>query len=384
MKIRHLYFFFLITFLSLSGSVPSANAQKIMEQFKKELPVYDFLPQDEFDKKTIFHEVVPQGDKELTFSISLPKDWQESKELSLNSQKVSNKVFGEIAKYHSPSRPIGRSRFTIEAIKIDYEISAMHWFMNFVLKNAITLEGIKEYSPSRVEALYVVVEKDVNYAVRSIAQITGNRMVLARFFTPFTAWDQERALQNQVMSTFDLKKPKAVDIEALKDFVFLDIAKMKYPESWYLKEPNTRSVDEMGLRLVNLNEINVLNGRIDVALVSSYSERTLEQQYDWHKKEIENTGLQIKALIGKEEDNFEFHPEMDYAFVDVYAAQNKVPYIINYELWVAVMAGEGYFYYVTLLTPSRDDEFFVWSRNVEAFKIVARNIGPHDLLLYAE
>ena len=166
--------------------------------------------------------------------------------------------------------------------------------------------------------------------------------------------------------------------------IFLDVAEMKYPESWYLKDPNTRSVDEMSVRLVNLNEINVLNGKIDVNIISTYSEQKLNERYEWHKKEIEKTGLEIRGLIGKEEDKFEFHPEMDFAFVDTYAAQNKVPYIINYELWIAVMAGEGYFYYVTLLTPSRDDEFFVWSRNVEAFKILVKNIGPQEILLYDE
>lgn len=380
------YFIVLALIFPIFAGIPSgaAQAQKIMEQFEKELPTYPPLPIEEFEEKTEPHDVVPFNDKELTYSINLPKGWSENEDKSLNNYTVSDKVLGEIAEYYSPARAGGRSRFTIEALEIKYEISALHWFMNYALTNSLSLEGVKEYTKSKVEALYIVVEKDVNYAVRTVAQISGNRIILAKFYTPFTVWNEERALQNQVMNTFDLKYPKSVNIEKLKSMIFLDVAEMQYPESWYLKDPNTRSVDEMSVRLVNLNEINVLNGKIDVNIISTYSEQKLEERYEWHKKEIEKTGLQIKGLIGKEEDNFEFHPEMDFAFVDAYAAQNKVPYIINYELWIAVMAGEGYFYYVTLLTPSRDDEFFVWSRNVEAFKILVKNIGPQEILIYDE
>ncbi len=373
--------FLVIACFSFLVLAQAASAQKIMGQFKKELPKYEFMPEKDFKEKTALYDTVPFEDKELSYSIRLPKIWKESENLSLNTYKVSDKILGEIVRYYSEPRLGDRSRFAIQVLQLDYEISALHWFMNHVITNAITLEGIKEYNKSKVEALYVTIEEDVSYAVRVVAQMTGDRMVLAKYYTPISYWDEERVMQNQVMSSFNLKYPKAVHIEDLKSIQFLDVAEMKYPKSWFLKKPNMRSVDDMSVRLVSLNEINVLNGKIDIAMISTYSQRNLEDQFDWHKKEIEKTGLEIKYLMEKAEDQFTFHPEMDFSFVDVYKAQNKIPYIINYELWIAVMAGQGYFYYVTLLTPSRDEEFFVWSRNLESMKIVVENLGPQDLLL---
>jgi len=369
-------------FLILALWSQAAAAQNIREQFEKKLPVYEseFLPAEQFEETTQAYDVVPFDDEELHYKVRLPKDWTESKTEGLNTYTVSDKVLGEIARYYSPAELGLRSRFSIEVMQVKYEISALHWFMNHVITNAITLQGVKEYSDSRVEALYVLVIDDTSFVVRSVVQMTGDRIVLAQLFTPLKLWQEQRGVQNQIINSFDLTTPKAVNIEELKTMRFLDIARMQYPASWYIKQPNTRSVDEMSVRLVNLNEINVLNGKIDIDLISTYSDHSLEEQYETLKKEIEETGLEIQYLMDKAEGEFTFHPEMDYGFVDVYKAQNKIPYIINYELWIAVMGGEGYFYYVTLLTPSRDDEFFVWSRNVETMKIVVEHLGPDEIL----
>jgi len=351
-----------------------ATAQKIYKQFKKELPHYDDLPIQEFEAKTTLYDVIPHEDPGLSYKVRLPKSWTESKSLGWNVYKTSDKVLGEIVRYYSEARLDSRSRFSLDVLELSHEISALHWFMHYTITNSIMLQGIEEYGKSKIEALYIIVENGTSYAVRAIAQITGNRIVLAKFYTPIAYWKEERALQDQVMRSFSLKYPKDRYIEDLKTIYFLDIAQMKYPQSWFVKEPNMRSVDYMSLRLVNLSKSNTLDGKIDINLISTYSDKDLQSQYEWHKKEIEKTGLRIQSLIDKAEDGFNLGSDMDFGFVDVYKALNVNTDIINYELWIAVMAGEGYFYYVTLLTPARDEEFFVWSKNVEAMKIVVQNL----------
>ena len=43
-----------------------------------------------------------------------------------------------------------------------------------------------------------------------------------------------------------------------------------------------------------------------------------------------------------------------------------------YEYWITIMAYGDYFYFMTLTTPSRETDFFKWSRNVQTYQTVSR------------
>lgn len=358
----------------------SAPAQDILAQFEKELPVYtnEFVAQEQFEADTTLYEEVPFKDENLAYSIRLPKTWTKAEQAGLSAYSVSNKVLGEIARYNSEARLEERSRVTIQVIQLERQMSALNWFMQYAINKGITLEGVKEFSYSRVEALHVEIKKDISYAVRTISWITGNRLVFVEFHTPFDVWKQERVVQSQIMADFKLVSPAAPDVEKLKDFYFLDIAQFSYPKSWILNSPKLRSIDEMEAQLINNNDIGDLDGNIDVRLISAYSEFSLEQAIEQTKEKLKKTGLEINDLMAKKDDDFKFDPNMKFGVVDVYKALSYVPYVIKYELWMAIMADDQYFYFVTLLTPSRDDDFFVWSKNVDAFKIVVSKTRPQE------
>jgi len=35
-----------------------------------------------------------------------------------------------------------------------------------------------------------------------------------------------------------------------------------------------------------------------------------------------------------------------------------------------------YYYFVTLLTPSRDEDYYSWARNTQTFRVLVENIQP--------
>ena len=273
-----------------------ANAQAFMEPFSKDLPVYEdeFVPEESFSQQTHFYKEKPFGDKSLGYEIRLPHSWKPAEQLDSTAQNISNKVLGDIARYNSEARLEERSRIVIQVSELEHQMSALHWFMQYAISKGITLEGIKEFSYSHIQALHVIIEKDISYAVRTIAWISGNRMMFVKFYTPFDVWKDERVLQSQIMNSFKLTSPAPAEIEPLKPFYFLDIGQFKYPKSWGLNSPKFRSIDEMKASVINYSDVGELDGKIDVKLISAYSEISLEEAIEQTKEDLKLLKESIK------------------------------------------------------------------------------------------
>ena len=80
---------------------------------------------------------------------------------------ISEKVLNEVARYVSPPRFNLRSFFTMQVMELTYEISAGDWLIYTLLRSGSTINALTEYSPEEAEALYVIVEGDITYIVRT-------------------------------------------------------------------------------------------------------------------------------------------------------------------------------------------------------------------------
>jgi len=52
--------------------------------------------------------------------------------------------------------------------------------------------------------------------------------------------------------------------------------------------------------------------------------------------------------------------------------------MLKYELWATILKNDDYYYIVTLLAPTREQEFFVWSRASEVYKIVLSTLRRYE------
>ncbi len=359
-----------------------AVAQKLLEDYKKPLPNITFFSETEFNVKTDRHSDVPYGDKSLSYQMRIPKGWITSKARGLSNFAGSSKIMGEVARFYGPPRLDFRSYFTLEVVNLEYQITAEQWFFQYLMDRGHSIQGMQSFGNSKSEALYVVLGMETSYAVRGIAFINGKRIVLAQYFIPLNYWEDERQMQAQVIDSFNLTNLDKGSIEEFLKYDFLDIASLEYPESWTLKKLPLRSIDRMGAKILNVstkgyedNQVQALEGRIDVDLVSYYEAESLESEIKIFKANLEKEGLSIHSLIETKED-YIFHDDINFAKTDVFKTENIMQNLLNYELWITIMGAGEYYYFLTLLTPSREDDYNIWVRNTQAYKVVVERFKP--------
>lgn len=388
--IHILKIFMLTAFVFVYGGAADAHAQKVLQDFKKPLPVIEKIPQDQFEAATKLYEEVPMGDKSLAFKVRIDKAWEPVNDAGLSSYTLSNKIFGEVARFYGPPQLTGvRSRFSVQALKLEHQFTAEQWILQYLLTSGYNIQGMESQDNERVEALYVLIEDQVSYVVRAVAQINGKRVVLAQHYLPIELWEQDKVMQAQVTASFSLDNPEKELVENFLKYHFLDIAEVQYPETWQLRAPPLRSIDEMSIEIMNVSgEGNVagtlaLDGKMEVTLISAYTTESLDAAKRAYTAKLEESGLILSHLIETHE-NFEFNKNFENPVVEVYNATDTKDNLLDYELWLSSMRAGEYYYLFALLTPARDEDFFIWSRNTQTYKIVNALAAPQEESLTEE
>lgn len=368
---------FMIWAFALCAFIQPAQAQKIKDLFEKKMPEVERMSQAEFEAQTYLYDDVPYSDKTLAYEIRLPKDWSTTEHGAMSNYNMSNRLLGHVAHFYSPPRiDAARSRFTIMAVNLEYEMTAEQWFLQHVLSNGFTLEGIEIHDGRKVEALHVYLHEGDTFVVRTVAQINGRRMILAQLTSPAQYWHREKVLSYEVMQSFKMLSPEVTLIENFRTHQFLDLVEFDYPESWTVNARPITNTDRMEVLLENIRkETNILDGQIYVEVLSSYVVDDVEKELDKLKRKLNRQGLLVGNLMETRDDIY-FHKDVDFGFAEVYEARDTENDLLSYELWVAAMASKEYYFFIYLVTPHRDTDFFIWARNTGAFKSMTRFMHP--------
>lgn len=376
----------MLLFLLAFGLIPPVAAQQEHIDMTKiqEIPDYGKeLPTDKFMEQTELYEEHPQGDKYIAYRIRLPKGWykapssvvMEYKKEEIQKANLNQRILGQIAKYYGPSRIDALSRFEIHAQALDYEVTAKNWFMQEILTRGYVLEGIKVISDKRVEAQYVMVEKDTAFVVRAAAEINGPRMIVASYFVPDTYWEKERAIQQRAIESFEFVTPEKSKIEMTRSYAFLDLLSFDYPASWRLIAPNIYSIEGMEAKLLHSVDSKTLSGEIHLSILSTEFETALQDELNFLKQDIAGRGLVLAELLDTKKD-YKLPDHVHYNHTEIYKAYDSTDKVLEHEYWVSVMEEDRYFYVITMLTPGRGSEFYTWARNAEAFQTVVESFKP--------
>ena len=364
---------------------PPAQAQKLLESYIKPMPDIKLLPPEEFEKTSTLYSEIPYGDRALAFEIRVPTIWQKQRDVSLSSASVGNKLLGEMIRYYGPAKLDSRSYLSMQAMKLDYTLTAEQWLLQYMISNSYTVQGVKITDNNRAEALYIELDKDVTYVVRMAIHINGKRIIMAKYYLPTQYWDDEKVTQAQTISTFKITNPVEEYVEPMSKYQFLDVAEFLYPETWELKSEPLRSIDRLKVGLisvaseeeVNRKVIKSLNGKMEVGLSSVYVVEDLSAELRRARGELEKSGLFMQSLIELHED-FKINPAFEAAPVEVYNLIDRENSMISYELWFVILQSGDYYYLCYLVTPSRDQDFFVWSRNTQTFRVVMSTLAPQE------
>jgi hypothetical protein len=353
------------------------------------LMVYDFPPQEEFEKQTKAVDVTnPYDDSYLSYDVRLPKDWSENMQPApigavAGQSLLSSSVLSIISKYISRPKNLQRSTLTIEAQNMVYEISAKNWFINFIINNGFSLSALTERSPREIEAMYVALVNDITYVVRTRVVVNGSRLIVVRYYLPQDNYEEEKMMQAQVMNSFRLTNSSSERIEKQETYGFLDQSYFNYPKSWKLKEKSILSIERMSALLIQetLEEKKfILEGHIKVNVVSRLLKTTLAQEIENFRKELKIPNYSVGDLV--ENVAYEYDPSIKVAKSQIYKLipDDKVN-MQDYEFLVTAMQGDDYYYITSLITPSREQDFYTWAKNMETARIVNESMRRQNLSL---
>lgn len=349
------------------------------------------LPEKEFEAATKkITEIDPYSEPKISYSMRIPKSWTDNDQKGMvGSQMVlSGRVLGIMARHVSAPKNLLRSYLQVEAQSLAYEISGENWLVNFILSNGFSLTAMTVHSGREVEALYVQVIKDQTYVVRARVLLNGPTLVLIRYYLPQENFEIERTQQEQVVSSFKLLNPTNERVEKQSTYGFLDQSYFSYPESWTLKERSILSVERMSALLYQAREELderkktrlVLEGHIRLHLISRLLKTTLEQEVETFRKNLNIPDYEIGRLI--ESVTYDYDPTIKSGKAQVYAlAPKDKVHMQPYEFLVTIMQGDDYYYITSMITPSRQEDFYLWAQNMEAAKIINESVRRFNISL---
>lgn len=360
----------------------------IFARFKKPLPSLKLLNEEDFIKATKQIKKKPYGDDTLAYRIRIPSNWAEKNGGSSSNFVISSKLFLELNVFYGKPSVSGRSRLEIKVLKLSGNLTAEQWYLKYILEGGYTTVGFVVHNTRKVESLIIILEKDMSYYLRTLVVFNGNNVIMVRYFVPVGNMQAEAVMQAQVMKSFDLLYEEKGDAMDMMTYSFLDIVNLDYPSGWKLYSKPVRDVDRMAVTLLNTLEIIGTSGaqkgrvvssstqaKMDVTVVSSSSQSSLVEEVKKYKRKMELDGM----LIGKKlEIDYEFlyDENIDFALTEVYEGVDSTNNFSEYEFWFTVMVGGNYYFFIMLLTPSRNEQFGVWAENTQSYKEIIRKFSP--------
>ena len=364
------------------------SAQTMLEVFEKPMPeIKKPLSDEQFLAMSESFSDTPIGNKHLGFEMRYPKEWPESNNVSLGALVIDDKIFSNIAEFKGPVSLRGyRHELNVLVKKIDYQMTAKHWFMKYILETGYNVMGVKVYDERRIDALYVYVNNGESYVVRSAIQINKDDLIFVQYTVPANDYKEVQALQEKVIDSFKLLYPVDELIEKFQTHRILDIATLKYPDSWEFSTVPIKSIDRAIAEMKRTTSvlrhsrrgnksISSLAGSIGFELISVFASDDIDAEIERFQDDLAASGLFIDDKIGDSADFLSFGTDMKLES-HVYKLIDKHSDVEAFEFWITVTASGDYFYYTTLLTPSRETRFLEWARNTQMYRLAVQNFVP--------
>ncbi len=370
-----------VIFAGIVTFSPQTYASAFIDIFDKGMPVYEAIPLKEFQESGRVHTQQPLADEALSYELTLPKVWRETKSFGYS---LSQDIFTDIGRYIGPVKfNKANSYIVVQALDVGLQASAKTMAAAHFMNNGFTVQGAHDFSRNDVETLHVEVSKGESYIVRSRFIINGGRLVMMSYYLPATSWNEERDLQFRVVRSFKLLNEVEAKIESAKTHEFWDVSSFKYPAVWTLEPGEAPTFDHMNVMLLNFDgdikkrQNLVVKGRISVDLISRYVMPSLEDALVDQIDLMVSQGIVMKRK--KEKFDAPVWPEVFqnasasvYEVLDSYAPDQKM------ELWVVGAQALGYYYVFSMVTPTRDEDFMLWGENTEALQYIIEHTVPGE------
>lgn len=325
-----------------------------------------------FSSLTKPFDIMLSNQPDLEFVINLPKDWQVDTDSGLPAgDDLSQILFGDVAKIKSPMIGTSQAVVTMNAIDIEHEIKAGHWLRNYIVSSGFSPDGeIVFDGDKRATGAFFYTTDGLSFFTTMAAQISGNKIVTARFDVPVGMKDYIGFLQKRSIDSFKLLYPSQAQTEEQKNFSMADAIKFSYPVSWETASANIKDLNRLNLRLNNRDAAKLLQGTIQVTAVRRTRSSKLMDEMANVAKFFDGLGFKIQKMTAS----------TDIAAASRFALKRHETYLIEkegqnpQELHVVALGDLNWYVIALLVTPTDVSNYYMWARNTYTFEQMIKSI----------
>lgn len=373
-------FLCLLCLFSLVGASPAdALLENLLGEKKEavaEKKTYPIQDEASFIAGTkSFHEI-PFNNPRLEFDILLPKDWISEPLLTDASTNLGAKILTDIARFQSPLIGIHRASFTLQAVRLEHEGTAVAWLQNHISTNGYILQAPVVAENHRIaQAVFSYVDSaflPVDSTIR--AEINGNALVLARFDIPQPLKEELSFLRTRAMQSFRLTLTTDAPVEQQVPYTLSTAIKLGYPASWTIQKADTKDILRMAFDLHRLSSKQELLGLVRFAVIRRANYTTLQRELGF-LKDFFQTGLKIhftRLIETKEIPNVS--SRFLFSRLESYETESQAAGKRGQEVHLAILGDAEWYVIAYLMTPPEQNARMTWAENVRAFDVILQSI----------
>jgi hypothetical protein len=367
----------IFSLIVLTGlSTPSAAS--LFGLFGKKQPVQEQAPQfiihdeDSFKANTSPYHEIPFNDPKFEYDILLPKDWTIER-IAKATPSTDQSIPEDITRFKSPMLGTAQAVMTIQAMRLDHEISVENWLKNYIYTNGYTLQDkINSLGNKKAGTSYISVFETKGTYTYTVAQINGNIIMIARFEVPLALKEPLAFLQKRTIDSFRLIMPVEESVEPKETFRLADALKISYPKSWQLRYPDLKDEHNMSVQIYNETQDQKVEGMIRFVAVSRGPQTNLAKETEGLKKYFGDfMGLEFKKMISS--DKAPAYSRFLFSRYETYLVGSKKINAADRELRLAVLGDKDWYIFAFLLTPTESDNLYAWARNTETFDLIVKD-----------
>ena len=342
----------------------------------EQLPVGRGFTPEELAERFVVVEATPYENPSLGFRTMVLKDWKhdvvtaETPDLNAVHLKPLGVFFGQ---------PEGGSApyIQVQAILLRKSITAANWLRWIALSTDRHLLQLVELSPVFADTLVEFAVDGVPFKGRAAARIDRNRVFYVFAFGPAAVYRDYAETFGVAVSSFKLLDvDPSANIESLQPMNGPGSLRFAYPASWrpLVKDqvpPGRQAVD-----LYNFDDEDNLNGLIRLKSLEKGRGDDSDTLLRTLKEEFSEAGLSLGtqlhvASMPIEESGVDRFINGRYLF---FAASIRETGLAQ-ELWASLFEDESFYYGVALLTPAKENQFYVWAINSRAYQLILGSLS---------
>ncbi len=332
-----------------------------------------------FSKKELkerFHLIkdMPYNNPELAYKILIPKGW-ESESIQAESKDLNPNTLKPLAIFKGPEHGGANPFVQIQAVQLIREITAANWLRHYAIATERKLLAIKPISDNFADSVMEFLIDGHPFTARATASIDGDRLFFMLNLALSSTYDKLAEIFGVPVVSFNLQRGSSKkSIEKHIPYNLDEIVRFNCPDSWkYRLVTEERPEGKEAADLFSHDPDGNVCGRMRVKSVERNVSSGVETQIQDTISEYRDGNVIVDDLLESVEVEIG-SDRFDTGVVKAFSAHvdgNE----IRQEVWVAVIEVPEYYIVVSLLTPFREQDFFLWAINRRAYDIVLETLA---------